>query len=159
MGKRGVRIIVVPRWLSIALLVIVMAAMVALIYFLSGRAYAGAGHSLLSLTRRVVERSGPTPSRGAFLAALMPTLANAMLFMPFGFLAFMVLDRPARRRGRTYLLTFVAALVFAAAVSAWQEWLPTRVTAYPDVLSNAAGALVGAAFAHVRKEVRIGFEI
>lgn len=159
MGKRGVRIVVVPRWLSVTLLGVVMATMVGLIYFLSGRAYAGDSHTLLSLTRRVVQRSGPTPTRAAMLAALMPAVANAMLFMPFGFLTFMVLDRPPRRRGRTYLLTFVAALVFAAAVSAWQELLPTRVTAYPDVLSNAVGACVGAAFAHVRKQVRIGFEI
>jgi len=43
-------------------------------------------------------------------------------------------------------------------MSAWQEFLPTRVTSPPDALANAAGALAGAALGHARKDVRVRFD-
>jgi hypothetical protein len=42
---------------------------------------------------------------------------------------------------------------------AWQSVLPTRVTALLDIVSNAAGALTGAALGHARKTVRVRFEM
>ena len=88
----------------------------------------------------------------------MPVIANILLFVPWGFLAFVALDSPQRPRRTTYLLTIIGALVVAVALSVWQEFLPTRVTSLPDALANAAGALAGAALGHARKGVRVRFD-
>jgi len=133
MGKREVRIVLVPKWMTATLLVLVSAAMIALVAALSGRAYA----STLSLRA---------------------LLANALLFMPWGFLTFMVLDRSTRPRSRTYLLTLIGSAIFAAAVALWQSFLPTRVMTYADSVANVAGAFTGALVAHLRKRVRMRFE-
>ena len=133
MGKREVRIVLVPKWVTATLLVLVSASMIALVAALSGRAYA----SKLSIRE---------------------LFANALLFMPWGFLAFMVLDRRTRPRSRTYLLTLIGGILFAAAVALWQSFLPTRVMTYGDSLANVAGAILGASIAHLRKRVRMQFD-
>ncbi len=56
-------------------------------------------------------------------------------------------------------MTVIAAIVFAAAMVAWQQFLPTRVTALPDAIANGVGALTGAAFGHARKGVRVRFDV
>lgn len=156
MGKREVHVIHVSKRVTIVLLVLVSAAMVALLYFLSGRAYARESHAATELVLRLLRRDDPP--RTAVLAALMPVIANALLFAPWGFLAFIALDSPRRRRFHTYLLTFLAAAVFATAMELWQIFLPTRVTSPVDAIANALGALAGAVLGHLRKEVRIRFE-
>lgn len=133
MGKREVRIVLVPKWATGTLLVLVSAAMIALVAALSGRAYA----SKLSIRE---------------------LLANALLFMPWGFLTFMVLDRRTRPRSRTYLLTLIGGILFAAGVALWQSFLPTRVMTYADSLANVAGAFLGASLAHLRKRVHMRFD-
>lgn len=158
MGKRHVTVIPVRKPATFALLAIVTAAMASLLYVLSGRAYAGERNPLLELTARVLGGGGAPVSRDAVLAFLMPVSANILLFVPWGFLAFVGLDRPQRRRGLTYLLTIIGALAVAVAMSVWQEFLPTRVTSLPDALANAAGALAGAALGHARKSVRVRFD-
>jgi VanZ family protein len=158
MGKRQVHVITVRKPATIALLILVTAAMAALLYFLSGRAYAAETHPFRELLARILGSRRPL-SRDAFLAFLMPVIANALLFVPWGFLAFIAADSPSRRRVRTYLIVFVSALALAALMIAWQEILPTRVTAWPDSISNAAGALAGAALGHARKSVRVRFAI
>jgi len=79
--------------------------------------------------------------------------------VPWGFFAFIALDTRTRPRGWTYAITFLAALAFAAVMWLWQQSLPTRVTALPDTLSNAFGALAGAALGHARRSVRVRFAI
>lgn len=158
MGKRHVRVIAVRKPATYALLALVTAAMAGLLYVLSGRAYAADRSPLLELTARLLGGGGAPVSRDALLAFLMPVAANILLFVPWGFLAFVALDAPQRSRLRTYLLTLLGALVVAAAMSLWQELLPTRVTSHADAVANAAGALAGAALGHVRKGVRIRFD-
>lgn len=157
MGKRHVRVIAVPKPATFVLLGLTTAAMMALLYALSGRAYAGDRSPLLELTARLLGVGAPV-SRGTALAFLMPVFANILLFVPWGFLAFVGLDSPRRPRRMTYLLSVAGALAVAVAMSLWQEFLPTRVTSIPDALANAAGALAGAALGHVRKGVRIRFD-
>lgn len=157
MGKREVRTVVVRKRMTVALLVLTSVAMCALLYYLSGKAYAGTSHPAGDLLGRIV-RGGATPSRGALLAALMPIIANTLLFIPWGFLMFVALDSPARPRSHAYLVTFFAGLLFAVAMSVWQVFLPTRVTSPIDALANAAGALAGAMGGHLRKQVRVQFE-
>ncbi|HEV7237990.1 MAG TPA: VanZ family protein [Thermoanaerobaculia bacterium] len=158
MGKRQVRVIAVRKPATFALLAVITAAIASLLFVLSGRAYAADRHPLLDLTARFLGGSGVPISRDALLAFLMPVIANVILFVPWGFLAFVALDSPQRSRRTTYFLTIIGALVVAGALSAWQEFLPTRVTSLPDTFANAAGALAGAALGHTRKTVRVRFD-
>lgn len=158
MGKRQVHVIRVPRPATVALLVLTTAAMVALLYFLSGKAYAADTHPFRELLARTLSSERPL-SRDAFLAFLMPVLANILLFVPWGFFAFVALDTPTRSRKWTYIITVIAAFLFALAMCLWQQSLPTRVTALPDTISNTLGALAGAALGHARKSVRVRFAI
>ena len=73
--------------------------------------------------------------------------------------AFIALDTRGRSRKWTYAITVVAAFAFAIVMCLWQQSLPTRVTALPDTISNALGALAGAALGHARKSVRFRFAI
>jgi VanZ family protein len=159
MGKRQVHVIVVRKPVTFALLVVTMAAMAALLYLLSGKAYAADTHPIREILARLLGSSRGPVSRDALLAFLMPVIANMLLFVPMGFLAFVGLDSPSRRRPLTYAITIVAAVVFAAAMFLWQQYLPTRVTSLPDTFANGAGALAGAALGHARKGVRFRFDI
>ena len=150
------RVIVVRKPVTIVLLVVVAGAMLGTLYFLSGRAYARESQPAADLLLRILRREDP--SRTAVLAALMPFAANALFFIPFGFLTFIALDSPRRKRSRTYVMTVAAATIFAAAVAVWQQFLPTRVTTPVDVVANALGALLGAVAGHLRKELHIRFE-
>lgn len=156
MGKREVRVIVVPKRVTIALLVLVSGAMAGLVYFLSGRTYVRDAHPVTDLFLRLLSRDDPP--RDAILAALMPAIANALIFVPWGFLAFIAIDSPRRTRIRTYLITFVVAAIFAAAMEVWQIFLPTRVTSPMDAIANTLGALLGAMGGHLRKEIHVRFE-
>ena len=158
MGKRQVHVIRVPRPATIALLILTTALMAALLYFLSGKAYAAEAHPFREMLARTLSSERPF-SRGAVLAFLMPVMANILLFVPWGFFAFIALDTPTRPRKWTYAITFIAAFAFAVTMWLWQQSLPTRVTALPDTLSNALGALAGAALGHARKSVRVRFAI
>ncbi len=159
MGSSGVRNVVIPKWLTFALLVITAAVMAGCVYGLSGRAYATGKHPLGKLVVRAVERSGPSPSGNVVLAASMPFALQALMFLPWGFLFFAFLDRPSIPRGRTYLATFAASLALALLFVMWQQYLPTQVMTPFDALANGAGALVGAALAHIRRGVQVRFEV
>ncbi|HYI08919.1 MAG TPA: VanZ family protein [Thermoanaerobaculia bacterium] len=159
MGKRHVRVIVVRKPVTVALLVLTMVAMAALLYLLSGKAYAADTHPIREILARLLGSGRGPISRDAVLAFLMPVIANILLFVPWGFLTFLALDTPSRPRKATYAITLVAAVVFAAAMYLWQLYLPTRVTALPDTVANGAGALAGAALGHARKSMRIRFDV
>lgn len=151
-------VIPVRKPVTFALLTLVTALMATLLYLLSGRAYAADQNSLWVLSARILGAGSTPVSRGALLAFLMPVIAHALLFVPWGFLAFVALDSPGRRRGLTYLLCVIGALIVAGGLLVWQEFLPTRVTSLTDALANAAGALLGAALGHMRKDVRLRFD-
>ncbi len=157
MGKRDVRIIVVPKGATLMLLVLSSAAMIALLYYLTGKAYARDAYPISELLTRIAmgEREF---SLDAVLAAAMPSIANALLFVPWGFLAFVALDGHWRPKSRTYLTTVAAGLVFAAGLELWQAFLPTRVTNQLDVVANALGTLAGAFLGDMRKRVYVRFE-
>ena len=158
MGRRDVTVIAVPKWASATMLVLVSAAMVGLIYALSGRAYANDAHSVRDLLWRLLHTERTDVSRSTVLAALMPVIANILLFIPWGFLAFLAIDMPARPRRVTYALTVAGGVIFAALIELWQYTLPTRVTTPADSLANALGAFTGAVIGHLRKKVRVRFE-
>jgi len=158
MGKRQVYVIRVRKAVTFALLVLITAAMCALLYLLSGKAYAADTHPLRELLARLLGSQRVAVSRDALLAFLMPVIANVLLFVPWGFLTFVMVDTPARPRSLTYAITFIAAIVFAAGMYLWQQYLPTRVTTLVDTLANGMGALAGAALGHARKGVHVRFD-
>lgn len=158
MGKRHVHVILVPKAVTVSLLALTTVAMIALVYFLSGKAYVGDAHPVRDLLKRALGSGPRTLSADAILASLTPAIANILLFVPWGFFAFIAVDTPSRPRTRTYVLTCAAAIVFAFLMYFWQAHLPTRVTALPDTISHALGALAGAALGHARKTVRVRFD-
>lgn len=140
------------------LLVLATAALAGMIYGLSGKAYAADTDPLREIVARLLGSGREPVSRSTLLAFLMPIAANVLLFVPWGFLSFVALDRPLRPRKVSYAITFVAALVLAAALYVWQQFLPTTVTSLPDSFANAIGALGGAALGQARKDVRVRFD-
>jgi len=156
MGKPEVRVIAVPKAVTIALLVVVSVLMVALVWLLSGKTYAKQTHPILETVARIMQYR--RISSDALLASLMPVIANILLFVPWGFLMFVALDRPTRPRPQSYVITCAAGIIFAMAVDVWQYSLPTRVTTMADSIANTIGALAGATLGHLRKRVRVRFE-
>jgi len=138
MGKREVRVVVVRKPVTIALLVVVSIAMLALVYGLSGHAFVRAERSLIDIIALVT--------------------ANTILFIPWGFLMFIALS-PKKPRAATYALTIVAGALFSLGVAAWQATQPAPVTVYGDTIWNVIGTLFGAIAAHLRKTVRVRFQI
>jgi glycopeptide antibiotics resistance protein len=139
MGKREVRVVVVRKPVTIVLLVLVSIAMLALVYGLSGHAFVRTQRSLIDIIALVA--------------------ANTILFIPWGFLMFISLS-PKKPRASTYVLTVVAGALFSLGVAAWQATEPVLpVTTYSDSIWNVIGTLLGAILAHLRKSVRVRFQI
>ena len=159
MGKRQVYVIRVRKTVTLALLLLTTAAICGLLYLLSGKAYAADTHPLRVLLARLLGSHRVSVSPDALLAFLMPVIANILLFVPWGFLTFVMIDAPSRRRSLTYAMTVIGAIVFAAGLNLWQQFLPTRVTTLLDTVANGVGALAGAALGHARKGVYVRFEV
>ena len=158
MGTRELHVVHVPRRVTVLLLVLVSATMLLLFWFLSGKAVYREEASPLHLLRAVLHYDRTGAGRANLLASAAPAIFDALLFVPFGGLAFLAFDRAERGRARTYGLALLVGLTFALGLSAWQEWLPTRITGWLDVVWNAAGTLAGAMLGHLRKRVQIRFQ-
>ena len=159
MARRSERLIVVRKRTTFLLLFLVTAGIVGITLWISGKAYEKVDpvpfREIRVLTSRLAEGPMPMPT---VVALIMPLVLNVLLFMPWGFLVFILLDSPSRPAGQSYLLTFLIAITFSLGVEAWQYFLPTRVTDINDVIWNGVGALVGAILGHLRKRVRVSFE-
>jgi VanZ family protein len=156
LGKADIRIIHISRWLIVLAWLAVTAAMVAIVYELSGHAYARETRiaDIVAILRRYRGGSA-TPSN--VLAAISPAAADILFFLPWGALAFLSFDRENRRKV-TYLLTMLLGVAFALGLMEWQNALPTRITNGVDAAWNVAGCALGCLAAHARKGVRFRFE-
>lgn len=159
MAVREVRMIVVRKSVTLLLLLITTATMGGVTVWLSGKAYSKVNPVPFREVRLLADRlaEGPVPMP-VLVALTMPIILNVLLFVPWGFLMFVFLDRPGRPASQSYLLTVLFALSFSGLVEAWQYFLPTRVTDINDIIWNGAGSLVGAFLGHLRKRVRVAFE-
>lgn len=158
MGKREIITVQVPRAITVALLVVMTAAIAGSVYWLSGRATMHdrvTFGELVSLLRRY-DRGAI--GNDALLAGITPAVADLLIFVPWGALAFLAFDRGESRRAATYVLTVAVGVAFALALVAWQNRLPTRVTGWYDALWNCAGCVAGAVLGDLRKRVRFRFE-
>ena len=158
MGKKEIKTVNVPRRVTLLLLILVSAMMIAFIVILSGRAVFREPITPARMLGVIINYESTGQARANLLASLAPVIANALFFMPWGALAFLAFDAPNRRRLRTYAFVVAVGVTFALALSVWQITLPTRVTGWIDTIWNAVGALAGALVGHLRKSVRIRFE-
>jgi len=82
-------------------------------------------------------------SRPLAFGGILHTFLNMLLFVPFGF----ALSQFFRGRGSTLLKSLTLAVVAGAALSysieIVQLYMPTRDSAWDDVLANTAGSLLG----------------
>jgi glycopeptide antibiotics resistance protein len=159
MSRREVRTIVVKRRTTALLLLLVTIVIATVTLSISGKVYQKVDpvpfHELRLLVHRL---QAGNVSFSIVVALLMPAILNMLLFLPWGFLMFLVLDRSDRPTNQSYVMTFIFALGFSSAVEVYQYFLPTRVTDINDVIWNGIGAVVGALLGHLRKRIRVAFE-
>ena len=148
----------VPRWVTIVLLVLLSVGMAALIVALSGRAYLGARLTVAEVVALIHRYDRGAVSSDALLATAAPGIADILFFLPWGTMAFLAFDGGEQHRLRTYLLTLAVGVTFALGLVQWQSTLPTRVTGWDDAGWNAVGCLGGAVAGHLRKRLRVRFE-
>jgi len=151
--------IVVRKWMTALLLAATTVSIASITLSLAGKAYAKVDpvpfREVRVLARKFGE--GPLPT-STVVALIMPMILNILLFLPWGFLMFVLLDKVERPTNQSYLLTILFGLTFSLVVEAWQYFLPTRVTDINDVIWNGVGAFLGAILGHLRKRVRLAFE-
>ena len=86
----------------------------------------------------------------AYLAAPIPAhvthfdlAVNVVAYLPFGALLVFALH-PAARGWSAVLIASIVGLLLAAIIEAAQSYLPTRISSNLDLLTNSAGAALGA---------------
>lgn len=149
----------VRRRTAVLMLLLTTAAIVGLTLWASGKVYTKVDPEPFREVRLLGQKLSEGPVRTETLIALtMPLLMNVLMFMPWGFFLFLVLDRPERATIQTYLWTILGAMAFSSLVEGWQYFLPTRVTDVSDIIGNGIGAMLGAVYGHIRKRVLFAFE-
>lgn len=153
------REITIPKPLTVALWLVVTFAIVSITVWLAGKSYENFDpipfDDLRSLARRVAAR----PISTQMLAVIvMPVIANVLLFVPWGFLTFILFYTVDRPTLQTYVLTILFGLSFSLGIEGWQYFLPSRVADVSDVIWNTAGTIAGAFLGHARLRVRFEFE-
>jgi glycopeptide antibiotics resistance protein len=153
------REVVIRKPLTLFLLVLVTAAIATLTVWMSGKSYSNLDpipfDDIRYLSRRLTER----PISTHILAVLVvPMIANVLLFVPWGFLMFIVLYSVDRPTLQTYVLTILLGFSFTLVVEGWQYFLPSRVADVNDVIWNTTGVILGAALGHARLRVRFEFD-
>jgi len=151
--------IVIRRPITIALLLVVTIAIAATTLWMSGKSYSKVDpipfEDVRHLTHRIAHR--PVSMRIISLI-IVPIIANALLFIPFGFFLFITLYTIDRPTVQTYVLTLLLGLTFSCAIEAWQYFLPARVADINDIIWNSTGTLAGAILAHLRMRLRFEFD-
>lgn len=159
MGKEAVKLIVVRRWMTVALLILTTVLIAAITLSLAGKAYTKVDPVPFREIRLLIQKMNEGPVSMPIVVALFaPAVLNVLLFIPWGFLMFIALYTVERPTNQVYLLTLLLATGFSSLVEAWQYFLPTRVTDINDVIWNVVGGLVGAFLGHLRKRVRVAFD-
>jgi glycopeptide antibiotics resistance protein len=153
------RRVVIPKLVTFLLLLVTTLALISITWLASGKVYKHLDtepfRELNILRDRLAE--GDLEFH-IFVALGMPILLNILMFVPWGFLLFVLLDSRDRPAAESYLLVLVLGFGFSSMIEAWQYFLPTRVMDINDVIWNVTGALMGATLAHLQRRVRFDFE-
>lgn len=153
------REVVVPKLLTVILLLAVTATIIAVTVWMSGRSYENFDPIPFSDLQNLARRLAARPISTQLLAVIvMPMVANVLLFVPWGFLMFITLYTVERPTLQTYVLTILLGFSFSLGIEGWQYFLPSRVADINDVIWNTTGAIAGALLGHARLRVRFEFE-
>ena len=151
--------IVLRRWTTVLLLLIVTIGIASITLWASGKSYSKVDPIPFENIRHLMHRLAERPVSTRVIALIIvPIVANILLFVPFGFLLFIALYNIDRPTVQTYILTLLIGLTFACAIEAWQYFLPSRVADINDIIWNTAGSFAGAILAHLRMRVRFEFD-
>jgi glycopeptide antibiotics resistance protein len=151
--------IVIRRPITVMLLLLVTAAILAVTLWMSGKTYSQLDPIPFEDVRHLAQRIERHPvSMRLISLIIVPIIMNVLLFVPFGFLLFIALYRLERPTMQTYVLTVFLGLTFSCIIEAWQYFLPDRVADINDIIWNSAGALAGATLGHLRMRVRFEFD-
>lgn len=153
------REIVIRKPLTLLLLVVTTLAIVAVTVWMSGKSYESLDPIPFDDLRYLAKRLAGRPISTHILALIVvPMIANVLLFVPWGFFAFIVFYTVERPTLQTYVLTILLGFSFTLGVEAWQYFLPSRVADINDVIWNTSGTILGALLGHARLRIRVDFE-
>jgi glycopeptide antibiotics resistance protein len=153
------REVTIRKPLTILLLVIVTAAIIAITVWMSGKSYSNLDPIPFDDIRYLARRLAVRPISTHILAVLVvPMIANVLLFVPWGFLTFIALYTIDRPTLQTYVLTILLGFSFTLGIEGWQYFLPSRVADINDVIWNTTGVVLGAFLGHARLRVRFEFD-
>lgn len=153
------REVVIRKPVTFILLVAVTATIALVTVFLAGKSYESLDPFPFDDLRFLAKRLGARPISTQILAVIVvPIIANVLLFVPWGFLTFILLYSTDRPTLQTYVLTILLGFSLTLAIEAWQYFLPSRVADVNDVIWNTAGTILGALLGHARLRLRVAFE-
>ena len=141
------------------LLLLTTVAIVGITLWMSGKSYASLDPIPFDDIRYLAKRFAERPISTHVLALLVvPMVANVLLFVPWGFLLFIVLYTVERPTLQTYILTILLAFSFSLGIEGWQYFLPSRVADINDVIWNTSGGIIGSFLGHARLRLRFEFQ-
>lgn len=153
------RDVVVRKPLTVVLWLATTLAIVTITVWMAGRSYENFEPIPFDDLRYLAKRLAGRPISTHILAVLVvPMIANVLLFVPWGFLAFITFYTVERPTLQTYILTILLGFSFTLGIEAWQYFLPSRVADVNDVIWNTSGTILGALLGHARLRVRFEFE-
>jgi len=153
------RDVVVPKPVTLLLLLAATLAIITVTVWMSGKSYGNLDPIPFDDIRYLARRLGDRPISTHILAVIvMPMIANVLLFVPWGFLLFITLYNLERPTLQTYVLTILLGLSFSLGIEGWQYFLPSRVADINDVIWNTSGTFLGALLGHARLRVRFDFK-
>ena len=153
------REVTVPKSITLIALLAVTIAIVTITVWMAGRSYENFDPIPFSDLKHLARRLAARPISTQLLAVIvMPVIANVLLFVPWGMLAFIALYNTERPTLQTYVLTILLGFSFSLGIEGWQYFLPSRVADINDVIWNTAGTVAGAFLGHARLRVRFEFD-
>lgn len=153
------REIVIRKWTTVLLLAATTLAIVSITVWMAGKSYENFDPIPFDDLRYLARRLNERPISTHILAVIVvPMIANVLLFVPWGFLAFITFYTVERPTLQTYVLTILLGFSFTLAIEAWQYFLPSRVADVNDVIWNTCGTIAGALLGHARLRLRLEFD-
>jgi glycopeptide antibiotics resistance protein len=151
--------VIVRKPVTVLLLLATTVAIVLVTVYMAGKSYENFDPIPFDDLRHLARRLASRPISTHILAVIVvPMIANVLLFVPWGFLAFITFYTVERPTLQTYVLTILLGFSLTLGIEAWQYFLPSRVADVNDVIWNTSGTILGAILGHVRLRVRFDFE-
>jgi glycopeptide antibiotics resistance protein len=95
---------------------------------------------------------------GRNLLNALGIFGNLVLFVPWGFLAWKLLDGRSRHAVLVYLEMLSFGLLLSAGIELVQLFLATRAADVNDVIWNVLGTAAGGGLAHAGKRIQVEWE-